>query len=74
MGLEVVTVPFGSFDAMRLDVVIELEFGGLKGMSGTYTNSIWLVKDVGIVQSQGSSQIPGIEFSDSLQLVAFDEP
>ena len=74
MGLEVVTVPYGSFDAMRLDVVIEIDFGGLKGMSGTYENTIWLVKDVGIVKSEGQSHIEGLEFTDTIELVSYDSP
>jgi hypothetical protein len=74
MGLEVVDVPYGTFDAMRLDVVVEVEFGGLSGIAGTYTTSIWMVKDVGIVKSEGNSQIPGIEFTDSQELVEFESP
>jgi len=73
-GLEVVTVPWGTFDAMHVDVEIQIEAGFPQTLSGTYDNSIWLVKDVGIVKSEGTSHIPGVEFTDSLELVDFTSP
>ena len=73
-GLEVVTVPWGTFDAMHVDVEIQMEAGFPQTLSGTYDNSIWLVKDVGIVKSEGTSHIPGVEFTDSMELVDFTSP
>ena len=73
-GLEVVTVPYGSFDAMHLNVVIDVELGTFQKTNGTYTTDIWLVKDIGMIKSEGSMDMPGVKFSDSLELVSFDSP
>jgi hypothetical protein len=73
-GLEVVTVPWGTFDAMHLDVQIEIDAGAFQSLSGTYEENLWLVKDIGIVKSEGTSHIPGVEFSDTLELTDFSSP
>jgi len=74
MGPEAVTVPFGSFDAMRIDVEVELEMGGPSGMKGTYSQSVWFVQDVGLVKAEGESHVQGVEFTDSMELVSYDSP
>ncbi len=74
MGPEAITVPFGSFDAMRINVEVELEMGGPAGMKGTYSQSVWFVQDVGLVKAEGESHIKGVEFTDSMELVSYDSP
>ena len=34
----------------------------------------WMAEDIGLAKSVGSSQIPGVEFTDSLELLSFDSP
>lgn len=72
MGLEVVSVPGGTFDAMRINVQIEV--AASQSPAWTYVNSIWLVKDIGLVKSQGSSDLSGVEFTDTIELVSYDSP
>jgi hypothetical protein len=74
MGPEVVTVPFGSFDAMPINVEVELEMGGPSGLKGTCSQGMWFVQDVGPVNVEGESHIKGVEFTDSMELVSYDSP
>jgi hypothetical protein len=73
-GLEAIIVTWGSFDAMRIDVEIQVEYGSPQSLAGTYSESLWLVKDLGIVKSEGTSHIPGVEFTDTMQLTDFSSP
>ena len=72
VGIEKVSVPAGTFDALRIDAVVQMDIGFNPTVSGTYVTTIWLVQDIGLVKSEGTSQIPGVKFTDSLELVAFD--
>jgi hypothetical protein len=72
--LEVVTVPWGTFDAMHLDIQIEIGAGFGGAFSGTYEENLWLVKDIGIIKSEGASHIPGVEFTDNFELTTFSSP
>lgn len=74
MGLEVVTVPVGTFDAMRIDVMIQVEVDTPARMTWTYSNSIWLVPEIGLVKSEGSNDLRGVEFTDTMELKSFDMP
>ena len=74
MGPEVVAVPFCSFDAMRINVEVELEMDGPSGLEGTYSQSMWFVQDVGLVKVEGVSRIKGVEFTDSMELMSYDSP
>ena len=73
-GIETISVPGGTFDALRIDAVIQMEIGATPKIAGTYTTTVWLAEDVGLVKSEGSSQIPGVKFTDRLELVSFDVP
>ena len=73
-GIETVSVPAGTFDALRIDAVIQMEIGASPKLTGTYTTTVWLAEDIGLVRSEGSSQIPGVKFTDSLKLASFDVP
>jgi hypothetical protein len=74
IGPEVVTVPFGTFDAMRIDASIDVEIGTFQKSTSTYTASFWLVQDIGLVKSEGSMEGPGLQFSDTIELVSYDSP
>ncbi len=71
VGYERVAVPFGTFDALRVDANIRVEVSGLRILAGTYTTTTWFVPQVGIVKSEGTSHVPGIDFTDSMQLTGF---
>lgn len=71
VGFESVTVPYGTFDALRVDATINIQVSAFHISAGTYTTSTWMVPDIGIVKSQGASHVSGIDFSDGMQLTAF---
>lgn len=72
-GLESVTVPFGTFNALRVDATIRIEVSGFRILAGTYNTSTWMVSDIGVVKSEGTSHVPGIDFSDAIQLTNFSQ-
>ena len=67
-GLEVVHVPFGSFDAMRVDTEVQSTIGGEP--AGTCQQTAWAVKDIGGVKGESSCG----DIDDSFELVSFDSP
>ena len=67
-GLELVHVPFGGFDAMRVDTEVQSTIGGEP--FATCQQTTWAVKDIGAVK--GESSCGGID--DSFELVSFDSP
>ncbi len=71
VGFENVSVPYGSFNALRVDATIRIELTGLRILAGTYTTSLWMAPGVGLVKSEGTSHIPRVDFSDSMELTAF---
>jgi len=71
IGYENVTVPFGSFNALRIDTTIRVEVSALRVTAGTYKTSTWLVPNVGVVKSEGASHVSGIDFTDNMQLTSF---
>jgi len=74
MGNENITVPYGTFDAMRIDTTIKIEVGGIGFPVGTYSISSWLVPGVGLVKSEGTSHLPRVEYTDSMELTGFVSP
>jgi hypothetical protein len=68
VGYESVTVPFGTFNALHVDAIIKIEVSGFRILAGTYSTTTWLVPDVGIVKSEGTSHVPGVDFADSMEL------
>ena len=68
VGYESVTVPFGTFNALRVDAIIKIEVSGFRILAGTYSTTTWLVPDVGIIKSEGTSHVPGVDFTDSMEL------
>ena len=71
IGFEDVTVPLGSFNALRVDATIRIEVSGFRILAGTYTTSTWMVPGIGVVKSEGTSHVPGVEFTDGIQLSKF---
>jgi hypothetical protein len=72
VGYETVTVPFGTYNALRVDATIRIEVSALKIQAGTYTITFWMVPHIGIIKSQGTSHIPGVEFTDTMELIDFN--
>jgi hypothetical protein len=71
VGYESVTVPFGTFNALRVDATIRIEVSPFHIEAGTYTVSTWLAPDVGMVKSEGTSHVSGVDFSDNIHLTSF---
>jgi hypothetical protein len=71
IGFESITVPGGTFDALRMDATIHVEVSAFRLEAGTYTVSTWLAPDVGLVKSEGTSHVSGVDLSDSMQLTSF---
>jgi hypothetical protein len=73
-GYEDVTVPSGTYRALRVTGTIRIEVTGLHVLAGTYTTTSWWVPRVGLVKSEGTSHVPGVEFTDGMQLTSFTPP
>ncbi len=58
VGYENVTVPFGSFNALRVNATIRIEVTGFRILAGTYTTTTWMVPDVGIIKSRRHQSYP----------------
>jgi hypothetical protein len=71
VGYENVTVPLGTYNALRVDATIRIEVSGFRILAGTYTTTTWMVPKIGIVKSEGASHVPGVDFTDSMQLTSF---
>jgi hypothetical protein len=74
VGYESITVPFGTFNALKVNATIRIEVTAFRILAGTYDYTFWLAPDIGMVKSEGISHIPGVEFTDSLELVDFVSP
>jgi hypothetical protein len=72
VGYENITVPFGAFNALRVDATIRVEVSAFRLLAGTYTSTTWMVPEIGTVKSEGTSHVPNLDFSDSMQLTKFD--
>jgi len=70
-GYESITVPYGSFDALRVNAIIRVEISSFRILAGTYETITWMVPNVGIIKSEGSSHVPGLDFADSLELTSY---
>ncbi len=73
VGYENVTVPAGTYNALRVDATISIELTILHVPAGTYTTTSWWVPEVGLVKSEGTSHVTGVDFSDSMELVKFTQ-
>jgi hypothetical protein len=79
IGIESVTVPAGSFDALNIQVDTTLNFDvSYEGLSLPVTFSArynyWFAQDVGWVKTSGSGSMAGQSFSETLELQSYRIP
>jgi hypothetical protein len=72
-GYESITIASGTFDALRVNTTIRIELTNFHILYGTYEMTTWMAPNVGIIKSVGSSNVPNVNFSDSLELSRFTE-
>lgn len=68
---ETVTVSSGTFNALRVNTTIRIEVSDFRIQYGTYEMTTWMAPNVGIIKSEGRSNVPNVEFSDKLELVRY---
>ncbi len=78
-GMESVTVPAGTFDALRVEVNVTLDieatYSGITlpvTFSGDYT--YWFAPNVGWVKASGTGSVLGSSFNDTTELQSFNIP
>ncbi|HSB65649.1 MAG TPA: hypothetical protein VLD65_03670 [Anaerolineales bacterium] len=71
VGYENITLPSGTYNALRVNGTIRIEVTGLHILAETYTTTVWLVPEIGMVKSEGTSHVTGVNFTDSMQLTSF---
>lgn len=70
IGMESVTVPAGTFQAMRIDVTSTMDLINYPGGEDiTFEASYWLAPGVGLVRMAGGGEAMGVEFVSEIQLV-----
>lgn len=79
IGMENVTVPAGTFDALKIQGVttlnVSVTYQGLTiPVAFTSTYDSWLVKDVGMVKSQGTASINNSSFTENIELQTYNIP
>jgi hypothetical protein len=79
LGVESVTVPAGTFDALKIQIDTTLDinasFQGVSvpvTFSGSYT--YWFVQDVGWVKASGTGSIEGKSFNETIELQSYNLP
>jgi uncharacterized protein DUF3108 len=79
LGTESVSVPAGTFEAMKVKVDttlnVDVAYGALSmpvTFSGTYT--YWFVQDVGWVKASGTGNLFGASFSETTELQSYQVP
>jgi hypothetical protein len=79
IGNESVTVPAGTFDALKVEVNVTLNvnatYGGITlpvSFSGKYT--YWFAPNVGWVKASGTGNVLGSSFSDTTELQSYSIP
>ena len=79
IGIESVTVPVGTFDAMKIQINttlnISVSFQGLNvpvTFSGSY--NYWFVQGVGWVKASGNGDIGGQSFTETIELQGYNIP
>ena len=79
LGVESVTVPAGTFDAMKIQVdtnfEANVELQGLKvPFNLTSTYYYWYAQGVGWVKAEGSGSVAGQTFKETLELQSYNIP
>ncbi len=79
VGNESVTVPAGTFDALKVNVDVTLNINAAYGgitlpvtFSGKYT--YWFVQGVGWVKASGTGNVLGSSFSETTELQSYNVP
>jgi hypothetical protein len=79
LGKESVTVPAGTFDAMKIQadstININATFQGISmpvAFSGTYT--FWFAQGVGWVKASGIGEVVGTSFTETIELQSYNIP
>jgi hypothetical protein len=54
-----------------VNTTISIEISAFRIQYGSYEITSWMAPNVGVVKSQGNSNVPNVEFSDSLELTRF---
>jgi len=71
-GLEVTTVPFGTFEAMRADTEVQ---GTLEGEDQPPCHvTTWYAKDIGPIKTVFTCDMPGTDLENTTELESFDSP
>jgi hypothetical protein len=71
-GFEAVTVPFGTFDAMRVDTVVTATLEGYTQPPCQVTT--WYAQDVGPIKTVFTCDMPGTPLENTTELEMFDSP
>lgn len=79
LGEESVTVPAGTFNAMKIhaEIVLDIQvtFSGIKTpVQFTSSSDMWYAPDVGWVKSTGSGDIMGTSYNESIELQSYNIP
>jgi hypothetical protein len=79
VGNESVTVPAGTFDALKIHVDTTINISGnFNGVSFpvkvTTPYDYWFVKDVGWVKASGTGNVGGESFSETIELQSYSIP
>jgi hypothetical protein len=72
VGLETVTVPFGTVEAMRVDSHLEGTLSSEPVSPCEITQ--WWAKDIGLVKQETSCPVGGQMMSEVVELVSYDSP
>jgi hypothetical protein len=79
IGTESVTVPAGTFDALKIQIDttlnISVSFQGVSvpvSFSGSY--NYWFVQGVGWVKASGTGSVSGTSFSETIELQSYNIP
>jgi hypothetical protein len=70
-GYETVTVPAGTYESLKVNTSIRIEISSFRLQYGTYEMTTWMAPNVGVIKSEGRSNVPNVEFSDNLELTSF---
>lgn len=79
VGIESVTVPAGTFEAMKIQVETRIRFDvSYQGLSVpvtfTATYDYWFVEGVGWVRASGTGELAGASFTDTIELQSYSIP
>ncbi|MCW5874252.1 MAG: hypothetical protein KIS88_06360 [Anaerolineales bacterium] len=80
VGMETVTVPAGTFEAIKVavntNIEMQISMGAESGppFSISIQGHTWFVKDIGWVQTESAYNFEGFAFSDLIQLQSYSIP